>query len=417
MKNLEYMLARRTAQSEGSERGVVMMRIAAVTVALGVAVMILTLAVFVGFRREISSSFRGLAADVSVMDVMSYGRSSMVVVEADSDFANQVAQLAEVESVAPYATVGCMVKSGDNVVGLQLKGITPDYPLEWWQSKIVEGSLPDLGSESRTKQLLLSQATARRLDVGVGDKIEVLYMDSDSKPRRDSFRVAGLYSTGMEEMDCSMALADIRDVRRLALWGEEQISGYDVMLREGADAQTMVESIDELITELPDDSGMISTIATTPAMRFPVVFDWFKAHTVIAQTVLIIMMVVLLFNMAAAMLIMVFDRIGMIGVLKAQGMRNGAIRRVFLYRAAILFVKGAVWGNVIGLVLVAVQAVWHPIKLDPEGYILSELPVSVSLWWWLLLNVATLAATVVAMVLPSTMVARIKPEQSLKYKL
>ena len=417
MKNLEYMLARRTAQSEGSERGVVMMRIAAVTVALGVAVMILTLAVFVGFRREISSSFRGLAADVSVMDVMSYGRSSMVVVEADSDFADQVAQLAQVESVAPYATVGCMVKSGDNVVGLQLKGITPDYPLEWWQSKIVEGSLPDLGSESRTKQLLLSQATARRLDVGVGDKIEVLYMDSDSKPRRDSFRVAGLYSTGMEEMDCSMALADIRDVRRLALWGEEQISGYDVMLSEGADAQTMVESIDELITELPDDSGMISTIATTPAMRFPVVFDWFKAHTVIAQTVLIIMMVVLLFNMAAAMLIMVFDRIGMIGVLKAQGMRNGAIRRVFLYRAAILFVKGAAWGNVIGLVLVAVQAVWHPIKLNPEGYILSELPVSVSLWWWLLLNVATLAATVVAMVLPSTMVARIKPEQSLKYKL
>ena len=417
MKNLEYMLARRTAQSEGSERGVVMMRIAAVTVALGVAVMILTLAVFVGFRREISSSFRGLAADVSVMDVMSYGRSSMVVVEADSDFADQVAQLAQVESVAPYATVGCMVKSGDNVVGLQLKGITPDYPLEWWQSKIVEGSLPDLGSESRTKQLLLSQATALRLDVGVEDKIEVLYMDSDSKPRRDSFRVAGLYSTGMEEMDCSMALADIRDVRRLALWGEEQISGYDVMLSEGADAQTMVESIDELITELPDDSGMISTIATTPAMRFPVVFDWFKAHTVIAQTVLIIMMVVLLFNMAAAMLIMVFDRIGMIGVLKAQGMRNGAIRRVFLYRAAILFVKGAAWGNVIGLVLVAVQAVWHPIKLDPEGYILSELPVSVSLWWWLLLNVATLAATVVAMVLPSTMVARIKPEQSLKYKL
>ena len=128
-------------------------------------------------------------------------------------------------------------------------------------------------------------------------------------------------------------------------------------------------------------------------------------------------MVVLLFNMAAAMLIMVFDRIGMIGVLKAQGMRNGAIRRVFLYRAAILFVKGAAWGNVIGLVLVAVQAVWHPIKLNPEGYILSELPVSVSLWWWLLLNVATLAATVVAMVLPSTMVARIKPEQSLKYKL
>ena len=415
--NLEYMLARRSQQSDGVERGVVMMRIAAITVALGLAVMIITLAVFVGFRREITSDFRGFAADVAIIDVAGFGRSEAQTIQADPIFEQQVKELEGVASVAAYGSVGAMIKSGDNVVGLQLKGVDENYPLEWWREKLIEGSLPDMAAESRSKQLVISQSSARSLAVEVGDKIELLYLDGESKPRRDSFRIAGIYSTGMEEMDRTLALADVRDVRRLAGWASDQITGYDVMLYRAGDSPQVAEAIDEMIFDLPDSSGATSTIAATTQMRYPVVFDWLKAHTMIAQTVVIIMMVVLLFNMAAAMLIMVFDRIGMIGVLKAQGMRNAAIRKVFLYRAALLFLKGAVWGNVIGLACVAVQAVWHPIKLDPDGYMLSHLPVGWELWWWALLNVAALAATVVVMVLPSAMVARIKPEQSLKYKL
>lgn len=415
--NLEYMLARRSQQSDGVERGVVMMRIAAITVALGLAVMIITLAVFVGFRREITSDFRGFAADVAIIDVAGFGRSEAQTIQADPIFEQQVKELEGVASVAAYVSVGAMIKSGDNVVGLQLKGVDENYPLEWWREKLIEGSLPDMAAESRSKQLVISQSSARSLAVEVGDKIELLYLDGESKPRRDSFRIAGIYSTGMEEMDRTLALADVRDVRRLAGWASDQITGYDVMLYRAGDSPQVAEAIDEMIFDLPDSSGATSTIAATTQMRYPVVFDWLKAHTMIAQTVVIIMMVVLLFNMAAAMLIMVFDRIGMIGVLKAQGMRNAAIRKVFLYRAALLFLKGAVWGNVIGLACVAVQAVWHPIKLDPDGYMLSHLPVGWELWWWALLNVAALAATVVVMVLPSAMVARIKPEQSLKYKL
>lgn len=415
--NLEYMLARRSQQSDGVERGVVMMRIAAITVALGLAVMIITLAVFVGFRREITSDFRGFAADVAIIDVAGFGRSEAQTIQADPIFEQQVKELEGVASVAAYGSVGAMIKSGDNVVGLQLKGVDENYPLEWWREKLIEGSLPDMAAESRSKQLVISQSSARSLAVEVGDKIELLYLDGESKPRRDSFRIAGIYSTGMEEMDRTLALADVRDVRRLAGWASDQITGYDVMLYRAGDSPQVAEAIDEMIFDLPDESGATSTIAATTQMRYPVVFDWLKAHTMIAQTVVIIMMVVLLFNMAAAMLIMVFDRIGMIGVLKAQGMRNAAIRKVFLYRAALLFLKGAMWGNVIGLACVAVQAVWHPIKLDPDGYMLSHLPVGWELWWWALLNVAALAATVVVMVLPSAMVARIKPEQSLKYKL
>jgi lipoprotein-releasing system permease protein len=272
-------------------------------------------------------------------------------------------------------------------------------------------------ASARSKQLLVSLATARSLAVEVGDKIEILYIDAGTKPRRDSFRVAGIFSTGLEEMDKALALADVRDVRRLAGWNDSQITGYDIMLHDPQQSIDVAVRIDDIIAGLPDHSGMVSALAATTQMRHPVVFDWLKAHTIIAQTIIIIMMIVLLFNMAAALLIMVFERIGTIGVLKAQGMRNSAIRKVFLYRAALLFVKGAVWGNIIGLAVVAVQALWHPIRLDPNGYMLAFLPVRWELWWWVMLNIGTLLATVLVMVLPSAMVARLRPEQSLKYKL
>ena len=417
MKRLEYILAQRTARADGGSRGVVMMRIATLTVALALAVMIITLAVFTGFRRQISSDFRGFASDIVLFDVAALGRSEGAPMAGDEGVKRWIAEQKEVKSVSEYAAVGCMIKNGDKVVGLQIKGIGTDCDTGWWTSHIKQGTLPDLEAESRSKQLLISQSTARSLEVEVGDKLELLYLDSGTSPRRDSFRVAGIYSTGMEEMDRSMALADIRDVRRLAGWSNEMIKGYDIMLRRADDAERVARRIDDEIAQLPDDNPLMNTLATTIEERYPVVFDWLKAHTIIAQTILIIMMVVLLFNMAAAMLIMVFDRIGMIGVLKAQGLRNKAIARIFLYRAALLFARGAAWGNAVGLAFIAVQAVWHPIKLDPEGYMLSELPVSIGLGWWALLNIATLAITVAVMVLPSMMVARIKCEESLKYKL
>lgn len=414
---LEYMLARRMERGGGVERGVVMMRIATITVALAVATMIITMSVFVGFREEITSDFRGFAADIAVVDIAGFGRGEAQTMTSDEVFEAQVNALAEVRSMGEYATVGCMAKSGDNVVGLQLKGVDEDYPLEWWQTKVIEGSVPDVKALARSKQLLVSLATARSLAVEVGDKIEILYIDAGTKPRRDSFRVAGIFSTGLEEMDKALALADVRDVRRLAGWNDSQITGYDIMLHDPQQSIEVAVRIDDIIAGLPDHSGMVSALAATTQMRHPVVFDWLKAHTIIAQTIIIIMMIVLLFNMAAALLIMVFERIGTIGVLKAQGMRNSAIRRVFLYRAALLFVKGAVWGNIIGLAVVAVQALWHPIRLDPNGYMLAFLPVRWELWWWVALNIGTLLATVLVMVLPSAMVARLRPEQSLKYKL
>ena len=416
MYNVEYLIAHRTAQSDRSSRSSVMTRIAVITVALGVAAILLTLAVVSGFRHEMYADLRGFNADLSIVDGLALAGSERLLPYSEA-LVERCAAVEGVESIAPYVTVGGMAKCGDNVLGLQIKGVDTTYDTSWWQSRLVEGELPDFGAEQRGREILLSRSTASLLEVGVGDRVEMLFVEGGARPRRDAFKVVGLFHTGLEEMDRAMALGDVRDVRRVASIAADEVSGYDVMIADINKAERIAEALDEeIFVEAQGDDSYISTVAATLQRRHPVIFDWMKAHTVIARAVIIIMMVVLLFNMAAAMLIMVFDRIGMIGVLKAQGMRTAAIRRVFLYRAALIFVQGALWGNVIGGVLIAVQWQWQVVRLNPAGYMLSVLPVDVG-WWWLWLNVGALALAVAVMVLPSMLVARVMPERSLRYKL
>ena len=416
---IEYMLAERTARYEKGSRSTVMMRLASVTVGLGIAVMIITLSVVAGFRQQINGALRGMMADMTICDVSGFMRQESEAVRPSEEFVREVGALRGVKSISPQVVLNGMAKSGDNVAGLQLKGIDAEYATEWWQSVIVEGSLPDVAAEYRGKELLLSEATAQKLDVAVGDKVEMLFAVGDERPRRDRFKVSGIYRTGLEEMDLRLAVADMRDVRRIAGWADDEVSGYDVMLDDGADAEAVSDEIFQIIDRRYDagDESVGSLVVNSIRERFPVVYDWLKAHNINARVIILIIMVVVLFNMAAAMLIMVLDRTAMIGSLKALGMRNGAIRRMFIYRAARLFVAGALWGNVVALVLVGVQAVWHPVELNPSGYMLTYLPVKVELWRVVLLNAGALAVTVVVMLLPSAMIARISPSESLKYKL
>ena len=413
------MLAERTARYEKGSRSTMMMRLASVTVGLGIAVMILTLSVVAGFRQQINGALRGMMADMTVCDVSGLMRQESEAVAPSPEFVAEVGAIRGVRSIAPQVTLNGMAKSGDNVAGLQIKGIDQHYDTEWWQSVLLEGALPDFAAEHRGKELLLSEATARKLDVAVGDKVEMLFAIGDERPRRDRFKVSGIFRTGLEEMDLRMAVGDVRDVRRIAGWADDEVSGYDVMLAEGADAEEVSEEIFQIIDSRYDagDESVGSLVANSISERFPVVFDWLKAHSINARVIIVIIMIVVLFNMAAAMLIMVLDRTAMIGSLKALGMRNGAIRRMFLYRAARLFAVGALWGNVVALALVGVQAVWHPVELNPSGYMLAELPVRVEWWSVLLLNVGAMAVTVLTMLLPSAMIARISPSESLKYKL
>ena len=215
--------------------------------------------------------------------------------------------------------------------------------------------------------------------------------------------------------DGVVVVTDIRNVQRLSEWGPDEISGYEILTRSLAGADTFARTLGR--TLLYDDAEDSENLAVTSVReRYANIFDWLKAHDVNAAVVIVIMLLVAFFIMTSALLILVLERTRMIGLLKAFGMRNGCLRRIFLWRAALVTLRGLAWGNAAGLGLCLVQKWTHLVKLSSEGYLLSEVPVSLGWGWWLALNAGFVAAIVALLVIPTAVVSTVKPEETIRYE-
>jgi lipoprotein-releasing system permease protein len=306
-----------------------------------------------------------------------------------------------------------IIKSATAMQGTLIKGVDMGYDSLFYRSCLVEGRLPRIGGESRTKDILVSEALANMLEVGLDDKVEMVFTSPEAPIRRDAYKIVGIYNSGMTTMDRSLALTDIRNIQRLNGWNEDQVTCYEIMADD-------VAFLDEFAGGVRVEAlyGGGETLWRTTDLRssYPQYFDWLATHDINGVVIIVIMIVVALLNMITALLIIIFERIQMIGTLKALGMRNGAIQRVFLWRSLSVIVRGLAWGNAIGLGLMAVQHLTGVFKLDAEAYILSSVPVSFELWWWLGLNLLVPLVLVVLLSVPVAVISRIKPDQTLKYQ-
>ena len=415
LASLERYLARRMAQSKDGSRPSVMERIAVISVAVSVAVMLLSLAVVFGFKREIGANMSGFASHVVVTDVRGLYRTDAEPIRADAALDSLLRADKGVLHLQRYARRGGVVRSTEAVEGVLLKGVGAEYDWSNFESWLKEGELPRVGDSVRTKDVLLSRQLATRLQVGVGDRIEMLFVEPDEAPYRDRFKVSGIYASGLEEMDKAMLLTDIRNVQRLSQWRDEEISGYEIYTHTLADGAALAARLDhQLLYDERIETSNVTAVAVEEL--YPQIFDWLKAHDVNALVVLVIMLVVAFFNMSAALLILVLERIRMIGLLKALGMQNGSLRKIFLYRASMIALRGLGWGNAVGLAIALVQKYLQPVRLDAEGYLLSVVPIDLDWRWWLLLNVGFTLSIVLLMLLPSSVVATVKPDETMRYE-
>ena len=391
-----------------------MSRIAVVSVAVSVAVMLVALAVILGFKREVTARMVGFSAPVEVIDAAGIYAAESQPVVATEGLEALLRAVEGVRSVSPYALKSGIVRTRDAMDGVALKGVDGSYDWSFFADRVTEGRLPRVGDSVRTKELLLSRRTARLLGLHTGDKVEMLFVDSDQTPRRDRFKVSGLYSTGMEELERT-ALTDLRNVQRLSGWSSGEVSGYDLYADDVRQADRLAGAVNDALlrSELPEVDGVV---AVSVGERYPAVFDWLKAHDVNAAVVIVIMLVVAFFNMTSALLILVLERTRMIGLLKAFGMRNGQLRQVFLWRASFITLRGLAWGNAVGLGLCFVQRYFHVVRLSSEGYLLSEVPISLGWGWWLALNAGAVAAIVALLVVPTYIVSTVKPDESIRYE-
>lgn len=393
-----------------------MERIAVIAVALSVGVMILSLAVMMGFKHEVTRKVTGFAAHVALTDIRGIDALDGPPVRRSEHLENIVRSTEGFVSMAPYALRGGIVRTDEAVEGVVLKGVDGFGGVrrifgEWLQ----EGALPRVGDSVRTKDILLSRNLARQLKLGVGDRVEMFFVEHDELPRRDRFKVSGIYASGMDEMDNTLVLTDIRNVQRLSDRSPDEISGYEILTRDFAAADGFARRLDRALFD--DDSGSCDNLtATSAGSRYANIFDWLNAHDVNAAVIIGIMLAVAFFNMTSALLILVMERIRMIGLLKAFGMRNGMLRRIFLYRAAFVALRGMLWGNGIGLVLCFLQQWTGFAKLDAEGYLLSEVPISLDWEWLLPLNGGVLAAIVLLLLIPAGIVSTVKPNEVIRYE-
>lgn len=411
--NLAFFIARRMAKPSPENKPGVMERIAVVSVALGAAVMILAMAVIMGFKREVAHKMTGFAAHVSVTDVRGVNALDSEPVHRSAHLEELIRATDGFEAMAPYAVKGGIVRTADAVGEVMLKGVEGDYDWSYFREWLVDGELPRVGDSVRTKDILLSRSLADRLLLGVGDKVEMLFVEPGEMPRRDRFKVAGVYASGMEEMDGMVVVTDIRNVQRLSDWGPDEISGYEIRTRDLRDAAAFARTLGRTLL-YDDEEGTENLAVMSVTERYANIFDWLKAHDVNAAVIIVIMLVVAFFNMASALLILVLERTRMIGLLKAMGMENRRIRRIFLYRAAFIVGRGLLWGNLAAGLLCWLQARFHLLRLDPAGYMLSEVPVAVSAGWWLAVDVAAAGAILALLLVPAAFVARIRPDEAIK---
>lgn len=413
--NVEFFIARRLASSPDEGRRNVMVRIATATVAIGVAVMIVALAVISGFKSEITEKIIGFGAHVQVVNLDANSSFERQPIDRSPSLEERVRALPLTASISQFAVKGGIVRTSEAMQGVMLKGVGEGYDDTFFTKSLVRGALPRVGGEERHKDLLISESLASMLRLDTASKVEMLFVQEDGRPRRDRFKVCGIYSTGMGEMDDMIVVTELRNVQRLNSWSEEQITGYEINCRDFSRLTEFATDIDRIAAEVSITEGA-NLMADDIERRFPTIFDWLRAHNVNAVVIIVIMITVALMNMISAMLIILLERTRMIGLLKAMGMRNGAIQRVFLYRSLYIVARGALWGNAIGLAICALQRWGHIIKLDPSGYMLSEVPISVELWWWLLLNVGTVAVIVLLMVIPTMIISFIKPDTTIRYQ-
>ncbi|MFW6289550.1 MAG: ABC transporter permease [Mariniphaga sp.] len=390
-------------------------RIALVGIALGLAVMIISVAVITGFKSEIRNKVIGFGSHIQVVNFDSSNSYETQPVSKKQPFLEQLQTVEGVGNVQVFATKPGMIKTDEYIQGIVFKGVDSQYDWAFFRRNLVEGNLPAINDTTRSDQILLSEQVAKLLEVSVGERVVLYFINEDeSMPRMLQLTISGLYRTSLEEFDNLFVMGDLQQVQRLNNWRNDQISGFEVAINDFSRIDEIEQRVRNTVLNYSVENEAI--LRTTNITReYPQIFDWLAILDMNVWVILILMALVAGFNMISGLLVLILERSRMIGILKALGSPNWSIRKVFLYLSAFLTSRGMLWGNVAGIGFVVIQHYFGVIKLNPTLYYVEVVPVNFSLLHILLLNLGTVVVTVLMLVVPSYLVSKISPEKTIRF--
>ncbi len=386
--------------------------IAIIGISLGLAVMILAVSILTGFKQQIRDKVAGFGAHIQVVNFDANISYETVPVSASQPFIDKIKNHPGIRNIQVFATKAGIIKTGENIQGIVLKGIDNDYDWSFFASNMVEGEVITVDDSVRTNDVIISRKVADMLGLKLGDSFSMFFVQDP--PRMRKFTIHGIYETSLEEFDKRYLFCDIKHIRSLNGWDADKVSGFEIFINNFEDLDYMTDVVRDAIGyRISEEEEQLKV--TNIRTLYPQIFDWLGFQDTNVIIILILMILVAGFNMISGLLILILEKTNMIGVLKAIGSTNKLIRNVFLYQAAWLIAKGLLWGNIIGIGLALLQMKTEMITLDPASYYLKSVPVNLDPVHIILLNAGTMIAIILMLLIPSQLIARITPVKAIRY--
>jgi len=407
--NFEFFIAKRIGQKQDQSqkksgtRPIIAIAIGGIII--GVAVMILSLAILTGFQNEIKQKVIGFGGHIQINVFQSEDGFEQSPIDRRQDFVSKITQLHEVESISVYANKAGILKQEDAIQGIVLKGVDSTFNWEFFQRYLKEGAIPTYGFQ-RSDSVLISASIAKQMKLSVGDRFMVFFIQND-KPRPRKFYVSGIYNTGLTDFDNLYLIGDIQHVQRLNGWDKTAVGGFEINVHN---FDQLAESEKAIFKNIP-----YAYKTTSIDQRFPDIFSWLELQDINVIIIVSLVILVSAINMTSALLILILDRTQMIGILKALGSDDWSIQKIFLYQAMFLISIGIFWGNILGLGLGFIQLKYGIIKLPEATYYLTKVPINFELSHILVLNIGTLVLCTIMLIIPTYIVTSISPVKAIRF--
>lgn len=388
-------------------------RIATISVAISILVMIVALAIVRGFRTEIEAKAMGFTGQI-LMEAPGAGFvTESLPMSTQLSYLPALAQLPGVDHIQPFAISNGLVKTEQGIEGIQLKGVDASYRWDFFEQALVDGRLPELSDSLPSQEVLISRRMSDRLGLNTGDQMLVYFISQTVRMRR--FTISGLYNAQLGDIDNHLIIGDIRITQPLNGWTSSQVSGLEIFLPARQSIETQQDLMESFIMEhsAEQDDGVV---LQNVRRKFAHLYDWLNLLDMNVIILLGLMVLVAGFNMISGLLIMLFEKTSMIGLLKGMGMRDGQIRQCFLLRSASITAKGMAWGTVLAVAFCIVQSKTHLIKLDATSYFVDSVPIQLHVTDVLIADLGGMLVLMLLLLLPLQGIVKMSPSQAIKSK-
>ena len=417
-KSLPYFISKRIAKdtldSKESKATIIMTRVAMLSVAISIIVILIAISIVSGFSNEIDSKVKGILSNYQIVRYDNNFSSEKGFIERNDIIIDKIKEIDFIENVSAFALKNGIAKNSGEITGILIKGVEDNSKIEFYEKYLISGRLPIINEKKREKEIIISASLAKHLKLKSGDMLELMFVEDP--PLRERYKVTGIYDTSLSTLDKMLAITDLRNVQDIHNWSESKVSGYDITIEKGNNVEKCYNIIADIVDNTEISNRFMSTMLVDIKANNPQIYSWLDLQKSNELVIITIMLIVAAINIISMVLIIILQKLHLMGVLTVIGMSNSNIRRILIYRSLSVVLKAMLIGNAVALFLLFVQKEFKIIKLDGDGYFLNSVPVYFEWDKILIINILTIVIMLFFQFITTLVISKFTPSKIVKYE-